>query len=166
MYRDVTVDWVAEPNGVAAVQHLCALGWSGMPKEWDDVLVQWPIGVSSHESTEKAAIAAMALLIHDLAQAEIVSRAELDGVPGAFIEPTQVEFANGVKVIINPSGISDDYILLYGVSQGGMSVTSPPVPHCSWASGVVSKRRTLQLTSSTSSISAVNSQMFPAGSRK
>ena len=72
MWRDVTVDWVAEPNGVAAVQHLCALGWSGMPKEWDDVLVQWPIGVSSHESTEKAAIAAMALLIHDLAQAEIV----------------------------------------------------------------------------------------------
>lgn len=72
MWRDVTVDWVAEPNGVEAVRHLRVLGWSEMPKAWDDVLVQWPIGVSPHELTEKAAIAAMALLIHDLAQGEIV----------------------------------------------------------------------------------------------
>ncbi|CAN5468421.1 insulinase family protein [soil metagenome] len=64
--------------------------------------------------------------------AEVVNRDEIDGVPGAFIEPTMIEFANGVKVIINPTPISADYVLLYGVSPGGMSVTAPEDTAAAW----------------------------------
>ena len=104
MWRDVTVDWVAEPNGIEAVQHLRALGWSGMPKAWDDVLVQWPIGVSPHELTEKAAIAAMALLIHDLAQGEIVRVLPIGSGGDYHIEVAETSG----QVQVECSGISID----------------------------------------------------------
>jgi len=64
--------------------------------------------------------------------AEIVDRDAIDGSPGAFIEPTIIEFANGVRVIINPTPISDDLIVLYGVSPGGMSVTAPEDAAAAW----------------------------------
>jgi len=64
--------------------------------------------------------------------AEIVARDAVDGVAGAFIAPTQVEFANGVRVIINPTPISDDLILLYGISSGGMSLTPPQDAAAAW----------------------------------
>lgn len=64
--------------------------------------------------------------------AEIVSREEIDGVPGAYIEPTMVEFANGVRVIINSTPISDDQILLYAVSPGGFSLTPPDDAAAAW----------------------------------
>ena len=63
---------------------------------------------------------------------DIVARDEIDGVTGAYIEPTIVEFDNGVRVIINPTSISDDFVLLYGISPGGMSLTPPDDAAAAW----------------------------------
>ena len=64
--------------------------------------------------------------------AEIVSREEIDGVPNAYIEPTMIEFANGVSVIINPTTITNDYIVMYAVSPGGFSLTPPQDAAAVW----------------------------------
>ncbi len=64
--------------------------------------------------------------------AEIVDRTVIDGVPYAYIEPTMIEFANGVRVIINPTPISADYILLYAVSPGGFSLTASEDAAAAW----------------------------------
>lgn len=64
--------------------------------------------------------------------AEIVTREEIDGVPGAYIEPTMIEFANGVRVIINPTDITADYVVMYGVSPGGFSLTAPEDAAAAW----------------------------------
>ena len=43
-----------------------------------------------------------------------------------------IEFANGVRVIINPTPITDDYIVVYAVSPGGFSVTAPEDAAAAW----------------------------------
>ena len=63
----------------------------------ENLLAQWPLGASAHATTEQAAIAVLALLIHDLGEGEILKvlpigsggdyLVELVGVP----KPVQAE---------------------------------------------------------------------------
>lgn len=106
-------------------------GATGLPTE-DDLVSQ--LGaldsreVAPREETEPVGD----LLMAAPDAAEITSREEIDGVPYAYIEPTMIEFANGVRVIINPTEITADYIVMYGVSPGGFSLTSPADAATAW----------------------------------
>ena len=73
MHRAVSVSWLAHPGGGDAEQIQRTLGWSGIPHLGnEDLLLQWEVGVPAQDVTEQAAIAALALLIHDLGQGEIL----------------------------------------------------------------------------------------------
>jgi hypothetical protein len=70
--RAVAVDWLPRPGGGPTTQEHREVGWSGLANFAGDMTVQWNITVSPQDITEQAAIAVMALLIHDLAQGEIL----------------------------------------------------------------------------------------------
>lgn len=72
MSRAVTVDWLPLPGSGTATQENREIGWNGLANFAGDVAVQWNITVPAQDITEQAAIAAMALLIHDLAHGEIL----------------------------------------------------------------------------------------------
>jgi len=71
MSREVSVNWLATPDGVELCEERI-VSWVGASAGREDALVQWPVGVSSQRQTEDAAIAVTALLLHNLACAEIV----------------------------------------------------------------------------------------------
>ncbi|AMV29083.1 hypothetical protein VT84_32105 [Gemmata sp. SH-PL17] len=72
MNRAVAVDWLARPGSGAAVQETRGVGWNGLVKFAGDLAVQWNVAVPPQDITEQAAIAVMALLIHNLARGEIL----------------------------------------------------------------------------------------------
>lgn len=72
MSRGVAVSWLARPGRGAATQEDRVVGWNGLANHAGDLAVQWAITVPPQDITEQAAIAVMALLIHDLAQGEIL----------------------------------------------------------------------------------------------
>jgi hypothetical protein len=72
MSRAVIVNWLARPGRGAATQENREIGWTGLANYAGDLAVQWNVTVPPQDITEQAAIAVMALLIHDLAQGEIL----------------------------------------------------------------------------------------------
>ncbi|MEQ1872337.1 MAG: insulinase family protein [Ilumatobacteraceae bacterium] len=106
-------------------------GTAGLPSEADLASELGALDTREVEPREDAEVVGDSLMDAPDA-AEIVDSEDIEGVPGAFIEPTMVTFANGVRVIINPTPISDDLILLYAVSPGGMSLTAPEDAAAAW----------------------------------
>ncbi|MCE9621700.1 MAG: insulinase family protein [Actinomycetia bacterium] len=106
-------------------------GSGGLPEEAD--LVGQLNALDTRQVTPRAEAEAVGdQLMAAPEPAEITSRDTIDGVPSAYIEPTQIEFANGVRVIINPTQITADYIVMYAVSAGGFSLTSPDDAAAAW----------------------------------
>ena len=106
-------------------------GTADLPAEADLATELAALDTRAVEPRDDAEVVGDSLMIAPDA-AEVVDREEIEGVPGAFIEPTMIEFANGVRVIINPTPISDDLVVLYAVSPGGMSLTSPEDAAAAW----------------------------------
>ena len=80
------------------------ISWAGVPTSWRDLLLQWPIGVSSQRQTEDAAIAVTALLLRDLASMEIVKVLRIGSGGDYLVE--LVETAEQIQV--ECSGITSD----------------------------------------------------------
>jgi len=75
-----------------------------MPSSWDDLLIQWDIGISQQEHTEKASIAVMGLLLHDLVRGEILKVLPI-GSGGDYL----AKIVNSAgKVQVECSGILSD----------------------------------------------------------
>ncbi|WP_171471352.1 hypothetical protein [Frigoriglobus tundricola] len=72
MSRAVAIDWLARPGAGVATQENRQIGWNGLANYAGDLAVQWNVTVAPQDITEQAAIAVMGLLIHDLAQGEIL----------------------------------------------------------------------------------------------
>jgi hypothetical protein len=72
MSREVCVSWLARPGTGPAADVRRTIGWSDLLNYSGDVVVQWCAAVPAQDITEQAAIAVMALLLHDLAQGEII----------------------------------------------------------------------------------------------
>jgi len=64
-------------------------------------------------------------LMDSPAPVEETSRTVLDAEPDVFLEPVQLEFANGVTVILNESPIVANNVLLSGESNGGLAKLAP-----------------------------------------
>ncbi|MBI4884939.1 MAG: insulinase family protein [Actinobacteria bacterium] len=106
-------------------------GTAGLPSV--DELVSELAALDTRQVTPRADTAPVGDQLMDAPDpAEIVNREEIEGEPGAYIAPTMVEFANGVRVIVNPTPITDDFIVLYGVSAGGFSLTDPDDAATMW----------------------------------
>ena len=103
----------------------------GLPLE--DDLVSQLAALATRQVTDRAAAEVVGdQLMVAPEPAEIVSREAIDGVALAYIEPTMIEFANGVRVIINPTTITDDFVVIYGRSPGGFSLTPPADAAAAW----------------------------------
>ena len=102
MSREVSVNWLATP-GSAKVIHKRTFSWVKVPVSWKDLVLQWAIGVSSQRQTEDAAIA-VAVLLHDLAHAEIV-KVEPIGSGGDYL----MQLAGSAEQIrVECSGVTRD----------------------------------------------------------
>jgi hypothetical protein len=106
MSRAVAVDWLARPGSGTPVQEQRAIGRSGLANGSGAAAVQWRQTIPSQDITEQAAIAVMALLIHDLAQGEIDQVLEI-GSGGDYLvlvrdlkRPVQAE-SSGVRIDAN-----------------------------------------------------------------
>jgi hypothetical protein len=107
MSRAVTVNWLARPWRGAATQENRDIGWNGLANYAGDLAVQWNITVPPQDVTEQAAIAVMALLIHNLARGEILRVLQI-GSGGDYLvqvgglrRPVQAE-SSGIRS--DPSG--------------------------------------------------------------
>jgi len=71
----VRVNWVGRLAGETVVQVEREIGWNDLPENLaaDGIIAQWRRAVPPQDITEQAAIAIMALLIHDLDQGEVLS---------------------------------------------------------------------------------------------
>lgn len=72
MERTVAVNWMSRV-GTGCQQTNREIGWSCVPREITDECPRWINTINAQDITEGAAIGVMALLIHDLEQAEIVN---------------------------------------------------------------------------------------------
>lgn len=72
MSRAVEVNWLPRPGSGTASQEHRGIGWAGLTDYAGDLAVQWNITIPPQDITEQAAIAVMALLLHDLARGEII----------------------------------------------------------------------------------------------
>jgi len=103
MSREVTVDWVQKQGNSAPVQVQRGIGWAGIP-DADRACSQYRITLNDHDLTEQAAIAVMALLIHDL-EGGVLQRVLPIGSGGDYLVVTRgAKKADQVEV----SGIRDD----------------------------------------------------------
>lgn len=105
MSRVVTVDWLAR-TGRTPIQEHREIGWNSLANYGGDAAIQWRWTVPSQDITEQAAIAVMALLIHDLAQGEILQVLEI-GSGGDYLvlvrglkRPLQAE-SSGIRIDAN-----------------------------------------------------------------
>ncbi len=101
MSREVTVDWVQKPGKNPAQQLQREIGWEGIAN-FDASCAQYRIAFNDHALTEQAAIAVMALLIHDL-EGGVVQRVLQIGSGGDYLvlsrrarNPDQIE-VSGVQ---------------------------------------------------------------------
>ena len=62
----------------------------------------------------------------------IKSTRRIPGQTDFYIEPTEVDFANGVRVILNPSPVVSDQVAIYAISPGGFSLTAPKDAPAVW----------------------------------
>jgi zinc protease len=90
-------------------------------------------GLQDREVTDReAAVDAGDSLMDAPVPAEQTDGAEIPGRPDFYIEPVTVTFENGVRVILNPSGIVDDRVEIYAFSPGGFSLTAPEDAPAVW----------------------------------
>jgi hypothetical protein len=101
MSREVTVDWVQKPGKNSPQQLQRELGWDAIA-DVDGLCVQYRMTFNDHDLTEQAAIAVMALLIHDL-QGGVLQRVLQIGSGGDYLvltrrarKPDQIE-VSGVQ---------------------------------------------------------------------
>ena len=66
MTRRIEVNWLRRPGNTPATQAHRDLGWNGLQHYLGTLCVQLPLTVNDRTLTEQAAIAVLALLIHDL----------------------------------------------------------------------------------------------------
>jgi hypothetical protein len=143
MSRSVAVDWVKKPGKNPAQQLQRDIGWDGIANI-DAYCAQYRLAMNDHDLTEQAAIAVMALLIHNL-QGGVIQRVLQIGSGGDYFvltrrarNPDQIE-VSGIRDDANGSAaksrLSDktDQALKH-CKVGFASVTTfahsqPPVVH-------------------------------------
>lgn len=103
MSRSVSVAWVPFPGGSAPQPVAEEIGWSNVPAHFLASVVKWPLTRNRDDISEEAAIGVMALLLHRLASAEVLSVVQI-GSGGDFL----IEVQGQPQMQAESSGIRDD----------------------------------------------------------
>jgi hypothetical protein len=103
MRREVVVDWVRKPGKNPPVQVQREIGWDAV-QDADTLCSQYRVTLNDHTLTEQAAIAVMALLIHDLEGGVLQRVVPIGGGGDYFVVPRGAKKRDQVEV----SGIRED----------------------------------------------------------
>jgi len=119
MTRCVTVEWVSQPGGSAPEVFTRDIEWVQVPKHFIDECVKLPITRNKEDISEGAAICVMALFLHELAGAEILTVLQIGSGGDYLIEirgqpPLQAE-SSGIRR--DPNGYVSTVRLVQKCSQ-------------------------------------------------